>query len=95
MAHIRQSRPDSGLGFQVEVFKTFQLVTCSLGSRGAGKGRKGGDFTLPRRDPPLQQTPSGALSCPLGRPASASAKLGDPVIDSSFTITPSRGSQSI
>jgi hypothetical protein len=26
LAHIRQSRPDSGLGFQVKVLKTFQVV---------------------------------------------------------------------
>ena len=32
MAHIRQSRPDSGLGFQVEVLKTFKIVSSSLGS---------------------------------------------------------------
>jgi len=25
MAHIRQSRPDSGLGFQAKVFKPFEL----------------------------------------------------------------------
>ena len=31
-AHIRQSRPDSGLGFQVEVFDVFQVVRSSLGS---------------------------------------------------------------
>ena len=32
VAHIRQSRPDSGLGFQVKVRKTFQVVPYSLGS---------------------------------------------------------------
>jgi len=32
MAHIRQSRPDSGLGFQVKVLKTFQVVPSSLES---------------------------------------------------------------
>ena len=26
VAHIRQSRPDSGLGFQVKVLKPFQVV---------------------------------------------------------------------
>ena len=31
MAHVRQSRPDSGLGFQAKVLKTFQSVPCSLG----------------------------------------------------------------
>ena len=33
MAHIRQSRPDSGLGFQVKPIKTFQNVPSSLGRR--------------------------------------------------------------
>ena len=33
MAHTTQSRPDSGLGFQVEVLRTFQVVPSSLGSR--------------------------------------------------------------
>ena len=32
MAHTRLSRPDSGLGFQVKVLKTFQMVPSSLGS---------------------------------------------------------------
>ena len=32
MAYIRQSRPDSGLGFQVKVVEAFQLVLSSLGS---------------------------------------------------------------
>ena len=32
MAHIRQSRPDSGIGFHVKVLKTFQVVPFSLGS---------------------------------------------------------------
>ena len=30
MAHIRQSRPDSGLGFQVKAPKIFQAVPSSL-----------------------------------------------------------------
>ena len=30
--HIRQSRPDSGLGFQEKVLHTFQAVPSSLGS---------------------------------------------------------------
>ena len=34
MAHIRQSRPNSGLGFQVKVLKTFLRVPSSLGSGG-------------------------------------------------------------
>jgi len=32
MAHVRQSRPDSGLGFQVKVLKPFKVVPFSLGS---------------------------------------------------------------
>ena len=32
MAHITQSRPDSGLDFQVKVLKTFRAVPSSLGS---------------------------------------------------------------
>ena len=32
MAHIRQSRPCSGLGFEVKVFQALQVVPCSLGS---------------------------------------------------------------
>ena len=30
MVHIRQSRPDSDLGFQVEVLETFQGVSPTL-----------------------------------------------------------------
>ena len=32
MAHIRQSRPDSGLGFQVKILTPFHVVPSSLGS---------------------------------------------------------------
>ena len=32
MAHVRQSRPYSGLGFQVKSPKTFQVVVSLLGS---------------------------------------------------------------
>ena len=32
MAHIRQSRPDSGLGFQVKVHKIFRVFPSLLGS---------------------------------------------------------------
>ena len=32
MAHIRLSRPDSGLGFQAKSLKTFQAVRSSIGS---------------------------------------------------------------
>ena len=35
MAHMGQSRPDHGLGFQVKVLKTFQVVPSSLGSKTA------------------------------------------------------------
>jgi hypothetical protein len=31
MAHIKQPRPDAGIGFQVKVLKTFQVVHASLG----------------------------------------------------------------
>ena len=31
MAHIRQPRPDSGIGFQVKVLKPFSVVPSSLG----------------------------------------------------------------
>ena len=37
MAHARQSRRDSGLGFQMKVFKTFSSVPSSLRDRG-GRG---------------------------------------------------------
>ena len=32
MAHTRRSRPGSGLGVQIKVLKTFQVVVSSLGS---------------------------------------------------------------
>jgi hypothetical protein len=32
MAHVRQSRPDSGLGFEVKVLKTLQVVPSTLAS---------------------------------------------------------------
>ena len=32
LAHIRKSRPDSGLGCQVEILQTFPDVACSRGS---------------------------------------------------------------
>ena len=32
MAHIRQSRPDSGFDFQVKFLETFKVVPFSLGS---------------------------------------------------------------
>jgi len=39
MAHIRQSRPDSGLASQVKVLKTIYGVPSSLGSACTGKFR--------------------------------------------------------
>ena len=39
MAHIRQSRPDSGLDCRTKVFHTFKVVPSSLGS-GAPKPQK-------------------------------------------------------
>ena len=38
MAHIRQSRPDSGLGLLVQVLKSFQVVPSSLGSGSCARG---------------------------------------------------------
>jgi hypothetical protein len=32
MEQIRQSRPDTGLGFKVKALQTFQVVTSSIGS---------------------------------------------------------------
>ena len=40
MVNISQSRPDSGLGFQVKVFTIFQVVASSLGSDQADAVRK-------------------------------------------------------
>ena len=39
MAHVGQSRPDSGLGSQVEVLEMFEVVPPLLGS---GRARRGG-----------------------------------------------------
>jgi len=36
MAHVRQSRPDSGLDFQVKVLKTFAGAPSSLGNEPEG-----------------------------------------------------------
>ena len=38
MEHIRQSRPNSGLGFQVKVLETFKVALYSLGSGTAPSG---------------------------------------------------------
>ena len=40
MARVRQAKLDSGLGFQVEAFKTFDIVPCSLGSGRRKKSSK-------------------------------------------------------
>ena len=50
MAHVRQSRPDSGLGFQERVIEIIQGVHFSLGSgeaRFVGGGRVGGGVCVP------------------------------------------------
>jgi len=47
MAHIRQPRPDSGLGFQVKVLETFQVVPSLLGSDDSSNGLI--DFAGPAR----------------------------------------------
>ena len=49
MAHIRQSRPDSGLGFQVRVLKTLQDVPSLLGSGCGVCGRVHGSSPGHRR----------------------------------------------
>ena len=43
-AHARQSRPDSGLGFQVKVLTTFVVVPSSLGSGRRGSGSEAGSY---------------------------------------------------
>jgi len=53
MAHIRQSQPDHGLGFQVKVLERLEVVLFSLGS-GA----------TPPRQPPRA---SGLAHCALAR----------------------------
>jgi hypothetical protein len=60
MAHARQSRPDSGLGLQVKVVKTLQVVPYSLGSdAGRGLGTDGGPPgpALPSIEPDTIVTP--------------------------------------
>jgi len=49
-AHVRQSKPDSGLGFQVTVLKPF--LTCSLfaGKRSCESGFDGGEDCSSRRE---------------------------------------------
>ena len=46
MAHVTQSRPDFGLGFQVKILNPFEVIPSSLGSgqsdvNGAGVARGG------------------------------------------------------
>jgi len=41
MAHVRQSRPEYGLGFQVKVLKPFYIVPSSLGSGSGGSACRG------------------------------------------------------
>ena len=36
MAHVRQSRPESGFGGQVKALKTFEVVPSSLGEFDGG-----------------------------------------------------------
>ena len=43
MAHIRQSRPDSGLGLQIAALTSFKLfLFCSAGYAEEGEGGGGG-----------------------------------------------------
>ena len=46
MAHVRQSRPDSGLGFKVKVLKTLHVVASPLGT-GMGASTDGALIELP------------------------------------------------
>jgi len=40
MAHIRQSKPDSGLGVKAKDLKTFQVVPSALGSGNSSSTHK-------------------------------------------------------
>ena len=53
MAHIRQSRPDSGRGFQVEVLETFQVVLESEKKCTLSMTLAGGISLVVRLVPPL------------------------------------------
>ena len=46
MAHTRQSRPDSGLGLQVEVLHTVEAVLTSLGGQ-VGRDKRNDDRETP------------------------------------------------
>jgi len=75
MAHIRQSRPDFGLGFKAKVVKPLEVVPSSLGS-----GR--GESACLSPTCPHSGTKSPLLSlliCTTGRqiPASSSANQGN------------------
>ena len=66
MAHIRQSRPDSGNGFQVKVRQTFLIVLSLLegyqggreGEGEGGRGKEGGG--LVQRGAPFLHVRGGA-----------------------------------
>jgi hypothetical protein len=60
LAHIRQSRPDSGLGFQVKVLQTFQVVPSSL-------GRVHG-YLADKKQPPPQDPTVGPFLGSYGNP---------------------------
>ena len=69
MAHVRQSRPDSGLGFQIKMLATFEIVPNSLGSGphtaiASGFDVEGGEFRVQgllrpyRGTSPIRKRPS-------------------------------------
>ena len=53
MAHIRQSRPDYGLGFQVKVLQTFKLLPFYSETLCASRGAPGMSQLLNIRQVPL------------------------------------------
>ena len=61
MAHIRQSRPDSGLGIQIKVAKIFQGVAFLLGARrreACGGGRQPSNLSRKQQLKTFEQLPS-------------------------------------
>ena len=58
MAHVRQSRPDSGLGFPVKVLKTFEVFPSSRGDT---------SFLSLRSCPMVLGSVRNAFSCPRNR----------------------------
>jgi hypothetical protein len=56
MAQIRQSRPDSGLGFNVKVLETFQVVPFSRVPRRARPDLPGLQGYLVHKNPPPRRT---------------------------------------